>query len=100
MEMSVSRRPFRARRVAGRRLGFRRSGSILGYSPAAASRLPRPDGHGSVRLLPRLPRPDGHGSVRFSLVGPAPLRVPLCQGRATARFEEMLWNSRFFWPKF
>ena len=57
MAMSVSRRPFRARRVAGRHLGFRRSGSTLGYNPAAASRLPRPDGHGSVRWLATGPRP-------------------------------------------
>ena len=42
MAMSVSRRPFRARRVPGRHLGFRRSGSTLGYNPAAASRLSSP----------------------------------------------------------
>ncbi len=75
MAMSVSRRPFRARRGPGRHLGFRRSGSTLGYDPtplrglcgccysysgfrrsgstlgydpAAASRLPSPDEQGSV----------------------------------------------------
>ena len=42
MAMSVSRRPFRARRGPGRHLGFRRSGSTLGYNPTAASRLPSP----------------------------------------------------------
>ncbi len=40
MAMSGSRRPFRARRGPGCHLGFRRSGSTLGYNPTAASRLP------------------------------------------------------------
>ena len=40
MALSGSCRPFRARRGPGRYLGFRRSGSTLGYIPAAASRLP------------------------------------------------------------
>ena len=50
MAMSVSRRPFRARRGPGGHLGFRRSGSTLGYDPTAASRLPSPDERGSVRF--------------------------------------------------
>ena len=84
MAMSVSRRPFRARRGPGRHLGFRRSGSTLGYNPAAASRLPRPGSPTGARdsypgsrrsgstpgynpaAASRLPGPDGHGSVRFS----------------------------------
>ena len=37
--LSGSCRPFRARAGRGRYLGFRRSGSTLGYDPAAASRL-------------------------------------------------------------
>ncbi len=50
MAMSVSCRPFRARRGPGRHLGFRRSGSTLGYNPTAASRLPSPNERGSVRF--------------------------------------------------
>ena len=42
MAVSGSCRPFRARRGPDGYLGFRRSGSTLGYIPAAASRLPRP----------------------------------------------------------
>ena len=69
MAMSVSRRPFRARRAPGRHLGFRRSGSSLGYNPDAASRLQSPDGHGCVRFSPRT-----RTRCRFLPAGPAPCR--------------------------
>ena len=65
MAMSVSRRPFRARRGPGRHLGFRRSGSTLDYNPAAASRLPSPNERGSVLFSAAGPSPDKQGSVRF-----------------------------------
>ncbi len=52
MAMSGSRRPFRARRGPGCHLGFRRSGSTLGYNPTAASRLPSPNKRGSVHSQP------------------------------------------------
>ena len=73
MAMSVSRRPFRARRGPGRHLGFRRSGSTLGYNPAAASRLPSPNERGSVRFLPRaqaLTSRARSGSQRGPAAGP------------------------------
>ena len=60
MAVSGSWRPFRARRGPGGYLGFRRSGSTLGYIPAAASRLLSPP------MFSRLPATAGNASSGYS----------------------------------